>query len=346
MNAAELFQELKRKIRAGELTGKLPSISEMIADYRVSHNTVKKALDMLKMRQIVYGIQGKGVYVQSHARQKTHGGIYIYCALRCLNNQFYIRVLDRLRANAAATDFSIELISNFRDCEKAAGTLGFIMQGATLPAENLVLAKNFREVLGINLEYNFTDDRHIYGCINDNFYGGYKAVEYLYNRGHRRIGVITCGLDLPENIFHQRLRGTAKFAEEHPDITLLRHDVAEVRGECRQGSPGMDNADLLRDPQLTAVFAFTDLLAIEVMNHLREMGRRIPEDVSVIGYDNSVFSAMLSPALTTIEEDSEGMAGAVLAMIRDHLAGRCIQEDILVKPELVERGSVCDIRSR
>jgi len=121
--------------------------------------------------------------------------------------------------------------------------------------------------------------------------------------------------------------------------------MLEIRGECRQGSPGTDNTGILGDPQLTAVFAFTDLLAIEVMNDLREMGRRIPEDVSVIGYDNSVFSAMLSPALTTIEEDSERMAEAVLAMIRDHLAGKCIRQDILVKPELIERASVCDIRS-
>ena len=342
----ELFQELKRKIRAGELTGKLPSISEMITDYHVSHNTVKKALDMLKMQQIVYGIQGRGVYVRSYARQKKNGGVCVYCDLQCLNNPFYIRVLDWLRTNAAATDLSIELISSFQDYEKGAGGLGFIMRGAMLPKEGLAPAKNFREVLGINLEFNFPGDKHIYGCVNDNFRGGYQALEYLYNRGHRRIGVFTCGLELPDNIFHQRLRGAEQFAAEHPDTVLLRHNVTESRDEFGQGSKRLaDSGGVLKDPQLTAIFAFTDLLAIEVMNRLREMGRRIPEDVSVIGYDNSVFSAMLSPALTTIEEDAEGIAEAVLAMIRDYLAGRRIRQDILVKPELIERASVCDIRS-
>ena len=345
MTAQELFQELKHRIRGGELTGKLPSISEMIAAYRVSHNTVKKALGMLKMQRLVYGVQGKGVYVRGYAKQKKNDDrIYVYCDLRCLHVPFYAKLLDMLCTGAAAADLRIELISNFRDCENGGGRFGFIMSGAMHPKENLALAKHFQHVLGINLEYPLPGDRHIYGCVNDNFYGGYKAVEYLYNRGHRHIGIVACGLERPENIFTQRARGAEQFASEHPDVILVSHNVSDMRKEIRQNI--LDEAGWLREnPQLTAIFAFTDLLAIKVMNRLTEMGRRIPEEVSVIGYDNAVFSGMLSPALTTVEEDAEAMAEAVLTMIREHRAGRRIGEDILIRPEIIERASVYDIRS-
>ena len=345
MTAQELFQELKHRIRGGELTDKLPSISEMIAAYRVSHRTVKKALDMLKMQQLVYGMQGKGVYVRGYAKQKKNDDrIYVYCDLRDLNTPFFVKVLDMLLSKAAAADLRIELISNFRDCENGGGRFGFIMSGAVHPEENLVLAKHFQYVLGINLSCNFPGDRHIYGCVNDNFYGGYKAVEYLYNRGHRHIGIAACGLDRPDNIFTRRARGAEQFASEHPDVILVRHNVSSIKTECGQNILA-DTGWLQENPQLTAIFAFTDLLAIKVMNRLNEMGRRIPEEVSIIGYDNAVFSGMLSPALTTIEENAEAMAEAVLTMIREHLAGRRIGEDILIKPEIIERASVRDIRS-
>lgn len=345
MKAQELFQELKHKIRSGELTGKLPSISEMITAYRVSHNTVKKVLDMLKLQQFVYGIQGKGVYVRTYTKQKKNSDrTYVYCDSRCLHNPFYIKVLDLLQTKAAAADLPIEVISNFRDCENSADRLGFIMQGAMFPEGNLTLAENFGEVLGINLEYALPEDKHIYGCRNDNVYGGYKAVEYLYCHGHRHIGIAACGLERPENFFHQRICGVEKFASEHPDIVLVRHNISDIRKECGENVLA-DVGWLLENPQLTAIFAFTDLLALGVMNRLQEMGRRIPEDVSIIGYDNSVFAGMLSPGLTTIAEDAEAMADAVLMMIRERQAGRPFGEDVLIKPEIIERGSVCDIRT-
>ena len=95
-------------------------------------------------------------------------------------------------------------------------------------------------------------------------------------------------------------------------------------------------------PEKTGLFIFTDYLAMRLMNVLRELGRRVPEDVSVIGYDNAEFSGLLDPALTTIEEDAPAMAEAVCRIIRDRFAGKKT-DDVLIKPALVERASVADI---
>lgn len=343
MKAQELFQDLKHRIRTGELTGKLPSIAEMISAYHVSHNTVKKALDMLKMQHLAYGMQGKGVYVRNYVAPKREGGrVYVCCSWNCLHNAFYLRLLEMLRAKAASEALAIDFINDLRGFRGEADDLLCLVQETALPDDRMLQRGDPPALLGINPENPLPEGRHIPVCSNDNFAGGYMAMEYLYRHGHRKIGIVAYGLDFPENIFHLRVRGAEQFAAEHPDVELACRNIVSLKhAEEELAAAGLPGGN----SEKSAFFALTDGLAMQVINRLRALGRRVPEEVSVIGYDNSVFSGMLSPALTTIEEDAEAMAEAVLSMIREHRAGRRIEKDVFIKPELIERASVAELHN-
>lgn len=93
-------------------------------------------------------------------------------------------------------------------------------------------------------------------------------------------------------------------------------------------------------PDLTAVFAFSDIMAIGAMRALQDHGLRVPEDVSVCGFDGIELAGYLSPRLTTIRQPAERMAGRGVAILI-----RCIEEQTdavheLVPYELIEGESV------
>ena len=141
----------------------------------------------------------------------------------------------------------------------------------------------------------------------DNRAGARAAVEHLVERGRRRIAVITGPLDQTSSV--DRLDGFRDLAPD-PDPAL----VAEGDFTAPGGRRAMEQ--LLADcPDLDAVFACSDLMAAGALSVLAEHGLRVPEDVSVVGFDDGDTAAQwASPPLTTVRQDIEGM-GRLMAKL-------------------------------
>lgn len=135
----------------------------------------------------------------------------------------------------------------------------------------------------------------------DNRGGARQAVQHLLERGRRRIAVITGPLDQTSAL--DRLHGyrdALGLREADPD--LVAHGGFTSEG----GERAM--AELLhRAPDLDAVFAGSDLMASGAIRALRAAGRRVPEDVAVVGYDDLESASWADPPLTTVRQDVEGM---------------------------------------
>jgi LacI family transcriptional regulator len=131
-----------------------------------------------------------------------------------------------------------------------------------------------------------------------NWQGGYDATKYLLGLGHRRIGFITGTMDL--GCSRDRLAGyRAALNECHVPI-----DAALIReGDFNQPTGYQAARDLfdLPDPP-TAIFASNDVMAFGVMEAVRDRGLRIPEDVSIVGFDNIPQAEHVRPQLSTIEQ--------------------------------------------
>ncbi|MFF2369819.1 LacI family DNA-binding transcriptional regulator [Agromyces sp. NPDC058110] len=142
-----------------------------------------------------------------------------------------------------------------------------------------------------------------------NFDGGRLAAERLLERGRRRIALITGPLDVQSA--EARARG---FRE-----TLARHGQAfppVARGDFTIESGERAMAELLdAAPDLDAVFASNDLMALGAIHELRARGIRVPDDVGVVGFDDSVVATISRPMLTTVRQPIEEMAAEMARLL-------------------------------
>jgi len=175
--------------------------------------------------------------------------------------------------------------------------------------------------------------------------GGALAIEYLAGLGHKHIAVIK---GHPwRSAAAQRFAGTVKAAKAH-GITLDERLVKELHSgntprEMTMPEEGYKCAmDLLAAKvPFTALICFNDITAIGAMRALRQAGLRVPQDVSVIGFDDIESAGYLTPSLTTLRQPLEQMgelaAEHLIAIIND---GQQPLSEVLVDAELIERESV------
>jgi LacI family transcriptional regulator len=169
-----------------------------------------------------------------------------------------------------------------------------------------------------------------------NEHGGYLAGQYLASLGHRRVGCI--GGPSDGNPSWERVGG---FARALGEVGAPLAPEAIVQGDFRYGGgeAGM-RALLERDLGLTAVFATNDLMAIGAMITLRRAGLRIPEDISLIGFDNILQASTTIPSLTTIEQSVNELGQATVRLLLDKILKRTTGPACLTIPtRLIERES-------
>ena len=137
--------------------------------------------------------------------------------------------------------------------------------------------------------------------------GAYKAVSYLIENGHRRIGFLT---DNRVGVDRARFWGYRK-ALKDAGIEYSDHNLLLIKPRTGEG---WLNTEELCDKMkyLTAFFSCSDLYAVIMMSELRDRGFRIPEDLSVVGFDDNMYSRVCSPKLTTVHQDA-GEKGRIAA---------------------------------
>ncbi|HCW52243.1 MAG TPA: LacI family transcriptional regulator, partial [Clostridium sp.] len=96
----------------------------------------------------------------------------------------------------------------------------------------------------------------------------------------------------------------------------------------------------------TAIFCASDAYAIEVMNYLMDNGVKIPEDISIAGFDDIPASTIVRPALTTIKQDIGVRAETAMRLLNELINGYIKENNIILPVELVERGSVKPLKDK
>lgn len=177
------------------------------------------------------------------------------------------------------------------------GVDGIIVFPGYYTSENLaIVADHFRPLVVINHDFAHPNVSLVF---TKNYDGARMAVDHLVERGHRWIGMLA-GREL-SSARGQRVRG---FRE-----ALTAHGLPVVEAQIIGGAPtqesGYENAMTLltKFPELTALFAYNDLMALGALKACRELGRRVPDDCAVVGFDDTVFASLTMPALTTIRLD-------------------------------------------
>jgi DNA-binding LacI/PurR family transcriptional regulator len=181
----------------------------------------------------------------------------------------------------------------------------------------------------------------------DNEAGGYTAIEHLYRLGHREIGII-CG---PRRLIDSRLRwkGMRRFAQKvglrlNPVLIRNLPDISNSASSF-DGSLDITREFLASGENFTALIAFDDISAFGAIRALQEKGLHVPQDCSVIGFDDSPAAALYTPSLTTVRQPMLQMGEYAAECILQWLqpggqeAQSFLGQSHLMPAELVVRGS-------
>jgi DNA-binding LacI/PurR family transcriptional regulator len=170
----------------------------------------------------------------------------------------------------------------------------------------------------------------------DNGGGARSAVQHLLARGRRSIGTITGPLDM--DAAQARLDGY-RDALEAAGLTVEEELIAHGDFTEEGGRAAMREL-LRRRPGLDAVFAASDVMASGAVLELRASGRRVPDDVAVVGFDDSIVARHIDPPLTSVRQPLEEMGRTMAGLLLDEIAERGTgHREVVLPTQLVVRES-------
>ena len=199
----------------------------------------------------------------------------------------------------------------------------------------------FRTTSTLGIPYvlidSYVDDPEACCILLEDEKGGYIATKYLLEKGHRTIAFASPSIR-PGGVIEKRFIGYRRALEEYEipfDSSLVFTQEITVEEGKKLGR------QLAGRPDLTGIFASADILAAGIMAGLSERGVSVPEDKSIVGFDDNYLAQLTIPCLTTIHQDAKRKGTLATDLILKQLRHEPVEEKNIVLPVyLVERGSV------
>ncbi len=332
---------------------KIPSERELEKEFQISRLTISKGLAQLVAEGMLVRKRGQGTFVSDMdpaAGRKSKLVTYISplgadarkdtVRHGILEGMYEVLSKHGLHVGVDFYRTPEEMIPLLRqDDENHAGFVIWPQPGDAIEAEIQRLRNNgvafvLVDAFPENLETDFV--------VNDNVEGGRMAINYLAERGHRQIGYITLPID--RTSLRDRQAGFLQglISQNLPfspgNMVALRSPGSESRSEVGCAVDRLLSAN----PSLTAILFSTDDLALTAIQHLRGKGIRVPEDISIVGYDGIDRSEYGPVPLTTVTVDFFEMGKTAAEILWERLTGNGSPRpaQVFVKPRLVERESV------
>jgi DNA-binding LacI/PurR family transcriptional regulator len=165
----------------------------------------------------------------------------------------------------------------------------------------------------------------------DNLGGSFAAVTHLLERGRSTIATIAGPQDMNAGV--ERLEGYRKAVGSVDELLVAYGDHTSESGESAT------HELLARVPELDAIFAASDPMALAALRTLRGLGKRVPEDVAVVGFDDTPSSRDSEPALTTVHQPIEEMGRTMAELLAARIDGDGGQTAVILPTQLVVRAS-------
>lgn len=236
------------------------------------------------------------------------------------------------------TDYKIEKENKYLALLKQKSVDGFILASGF---ENLEkVEKLMKEETPVAIVARDFPMFSINAVALDDFMGGYQAASYLIGLGHKNIGVIAS--DVWSN--RERIRGFKQALKEN-DLEFLV-DFEYIEEITVEAGKAITHKYLSRSNVPSAIFACNDLLAAGALQAAKENGVSVPEQLSVMGFDNTLIARIVEPPLTTIAQPIQSMGKQVMDLMVSMISGEQKEKiRITLLPSVVERESTKKIKS-
>lgn len=327
----------------------LPSERELCERFGVERITARKSLSILVNDGMVEKVAGRGSRIIYNGidedRENSRNILFILPDSKftferiteSFNAQLFYRVEAELRKNGYHTIYttihSDESLSSIINAVNVRGIIfvsnildKFLKEAAAIQIPAVSIKRTVENMISI---------------VIDDVEGGYLATKYLIGKGHKKIAVITGGEDFETS--QNRMAGYMRaLVDEGLDIdrSLLLEGDWTYTG-------GYNAADRLINSGIempTAIFAFNDVSACGAIRRLKKHGFTIPDDISIVGFDNVEQCVYTSPELTTIDVNIKTMAGVAVYHLESILnSDKQMGFKVVVPTNLIERDSVADV---
>lgn len=336
-----LAAELQAEISSGTFAERLPTEQELAEAYGVSRQTVRQALERLVANGLIEKRQGSGSRI---LRQHAFGSDRIAVVTSYIDDYIFPSVLQDIQRVLIQQNYSTLLFATSNTTGGERRLLqdllnqplgGLIVEGAktALPCPNLDLYQRL-ERTGIPVVFIHGSYRELPDAVcasDDNFGGGYLATRHLITRGHSKIAGIFKSDDIQG---HQRYLGY-QTALRDVGLPLADGQVLWYTTEERRFLLDFDHKDLLEHfiryylKDCTAVVCYNDEIADKLIRLLLTKGRRVPEDVAVVSFDNSYYSDLCPVRITSLAHEAHKLGGMAAQLLLDRINGKTVRSHII-----------------
>jgi GntR family transcriptional regulator of arabinose operon len=349
-----LYHCLKNEILNGNFQygDKIPTENDLAAKFSLSRFTVRRAIDILANEGFLEKRHGSGTYVKATNPNRDRAGI-IGIITTYLDDYIFPSIIRGIESVLTLHGFSLNLGITENKLGKETACLrvmlsqnidGLIIEGtkSALINPNIGLLETFRArgipVVFINGNYSDYDSSYI---LMDDEMSGQMVAQYLIDNGHRKIGGIFKSDDIQG---HRRYRGMEKAMQlsgiSVEENSLLWYTTENLEQIFRTE---YDHLLLNRFKDCTALICYNDQIALRVIRTFERNGVKIPEDISVIGFDNSELCEVSPVKLTSVTHARSAMGEAAANMLLELLAQKDLSSAIkkqYLPSVMVHRNSV------
>ncbi len=188
---------------------------------------------------------------------------------------------------------------------------------------------------------SYCKDEHFHNIRIDDELGAYMATKYMLEKHHTKIGFLS-GEMKEDGVIKKRHEGYKKALAEY-GIPYDKDCIFEVEVDFNSGIEAAEKI-VEEKVDITGIVTTADVLAIGAIKGFHQMGKRVPQDYSVIGFDDLEISKYITPGLTTIKQDIYGKGKCAVDILEKALEDKNYpKQDVTMKFEVVERESVRDL---
>jgi DNA-binding LacI/PurR family transcriptional regulator len=341
----QLHNQLRQLIISGRwhYGEKIPSEAQLAKHLKISRSTIRLALQRAEVEGLIKRTAGRGTFITYRTEANTPARLVGYVT-RSFDNE-----IDRIQLNSAETElrcggYSV-IFSNVSTSEEEVSILEQLLDSGIAGVILYPNAESTQAQQDILLQYQAANipvvfiDRTVHGISNDyissdNKDGGYVATQHLIDQGHQHIVFLQPmihGLSpIDERYIGYRDalddRGLPIYdpirINSHDGYEFFETDVFEVSSdEQSELVNSLINKLTTLTPQPTAIFAVNDFLAIISLLAIQRMGKTVPEDFSIVGFDDISLAAYVNVPLTTISQDAHELGKVAAQQLIERLMG-------------------------
>jgi LacI family transcriptional regulator len=335
----------------------LVTIYDVAKESGVSYSTVSRVLNGFEFvkdgtRQKVLEAAEKLGYVANLQARSLAGGRsnVVGVLVPVIDNSYITEIVAGIDDELAQANFNLMLHTTHRHTGKEAqyaNTIASGMSDGLLLVVPLAIDAYLKSLRDRQFPYVLIDQHDPLEksaeIVTTNRKGAYEAVSYLIELGHERIAFITGLMKLYST--YERLAGYRDALSDH-NLPVI--DDYVVEGDFWEKEAYIATNRLLSlDPMPTAIFASNDLTALGAMVSIREHGLLIPEDISIIGFDDIPQAGYIHPTLTTVRQPLEQMGRVAVNLLFETLDNPDRPpRQVMLDTELIIRGSCQPPKSR